>query len=213
MTGPVTVIGLVQGGVVLEDIRTTVPQRMAIQIPAHLAERSRSLADALQQRQIMRLGGPTVVNEVPAPLSPSLRGRGIPPQGPTAVTRAERPQLVSAAERELLVLELEASREECRRLQGLNEALHGTLQLMGQQLSQIQATLDALVMRRTDVLPTSHGLNASDLVPSKNDLVPHFIPRTTLGAAEVRINAAETASVSKVDEAVAALRSLRGKSA
>lgn len=208
MTGPVTVVGLVQGGCLLEDIRTTVPQRTAIQIPAHLAERSHSLVDALQQRRVMRLGGPAIVKEAPAQLNTSLRGRGIAPL--VANTRHEPPPLPAPAEeRELLVLELEASREECRRLQALNEALQSTLHAMSDHLGRIQRTLETL---------SSHGIPAR--IPARvgggprgDAGIPQFIPPTTLEVAEVRITPSESTSASNVDEAVAALRSLRGRSA
>lgn len=207
MTGPVTVIGLVQGGCLLEDIRITVPQRMAIQIPAHLAERSQSLVDALQQRRVMRLGTPAVVKEVTAQLNTNLRGRGIAPQ--VANTRHEVAPAVASDERELLVLELEASRAECRRLQALNESLQATLQTMTQQLGSIQRAVEALDLRAPSQPRQPRAEGASRAVVA----VPHFIPPTTLDVAEVRINPSETTSTSNVDDAVAALRSLRGKPA
>jgi hypothetical protein len=210
LTGPVTVIGLVQGGCLLEDIRITVPQRMAIQIPAHLAERSQSLVDALQQRRVMRLGTPAVVKEVSAQLNTSLRGRGISPQ--VANMRHDPAPVAPSDERELLVLELEASREECRRLQALNEALQVTLQTMTQQLGKIQHAVEALSYG-TGQSPAQQQQSLGRGSPRVVGAVPHFIPPTTLEVAEVRINPSETTSTSNVDEALAALRSLRGKSA
>lgn len=210
MTGPVTVIGLVQGGYLLEDIRVTVPQRMAIQIPAHLAERSQSLVDALQQRRVMRLGTPAVVKEVAPQLNTSLRGRGIAPQ--VANTKHEPASTTPSEERELLVLALEASREDCRRLQALNESLQATLHTMTQQLGKIQRAVETLSYRPYGAgpLPTPQpGRGGARM----EGAVPHFIPATTLEAAEVRINPSESTLTSNVDEAVAALRSLRGKSA
>jgi hypothetical protein len=210
------VIGLVQGGCLLEDIRVTVPQRMALQIPAHLAERSQSLVEALQARRVMRLGSPAVVREVPAQLSTSLRGRGIAPQ--VSPPRHEpRPAGPPEEERELLVLALEASREDCRRLEALNEALQGTLQSLTHQLLHIQEGVDSLVRSRAapGALPVPQPLRAfgGGGGQRKAEAVPHFIPPTTLEAAEVRINPAESTSTTNVDEAVAALRSLRGKPA
>ena len=209
MTGPVTVIGLVQGGCHLEDIRTTVPHRIAIQIPAHLAERSQSLVEALQQRQVMRLGSATVVaKDLPSTqLNTSLRGRGIAPQVTGGGPRPEIAMPSPSDEREMLVLELEASRAECRRLQVLNESLQSNINTMVQQLGVIQRTLEALALRQGPLSPPpfSGGLPQSDVG------IPRYIPSTTLEAAEVRITAAESTSTSNVDEAVAALRTLRGK--
>jgi hypothetical protein len=154
----------------------------------------------------MRLGSPVVVKEVPAQLNTSLRGRGIAPQ--VANTRREPSLPAPSEERELLVLELEASREECRRQQTLNESLQATLNIMAQQLGKIQRAVETLTRRPGS--PQSPWVGAG---PRTAEAVPHFIPQTTLEVAEVRINPSESTSTSNVDEAVAALRSLRGKSA
>jgi len=210
LTGPITVLGLLQGGCYLEDIRTTVPHRMSIQIPPHLAERSQSLVEALHRRQVMRLGSSTsVVKETPVQLNTSLRGRGIaPPQGASTV-RLETPAPAAADERELLALELEATRAECRRLQALNDALQAAVSTMTEQLGQIRQAIETLAQRA----PVA-GLPLPAPRAMRGDAgVSHYIPATTLEAAEVRITPSEATVTSNVDHAVAALRSLRGKSA
>jgi hypothetical protein len=192
-----------------------------IQIPAHLAERSQDLVEALQQRRVMRLGsvmgsgtGGMVMKQESVPqLNPSLRGRGIAPFVPAPKADVV-PSTASWGEREALVVELEASREECRRLQALNEALQGTLTTMTEQLWNIQRAVETLTLRQGPV-PQPPQFRAPWIGgPARTAAaVPHFIPPTTLEAAEVRINPREGTSISNLDEAVAALRSLRGKSA
>lgn len=206
--GAVTVVGLVRGGLLLEDIRVTVPERVAIQIPAHLAERSRSLREALEQRRVMKLGSVPVATDTVSHLATALRGRGIAP----VVSARQEPAAASSDDRELLVLELEASREECRRLRAKNDALQGTLEALAGQLVKIQQGVDTLLQRQPGLV-AAPPLSWNEGQRSATAAVPHYIPATTLEVAEVRINPTESRSVSNVDAAVAALRSLRGKSA
>lgn len=207
MTAAVTVLGLVQGGYLLEDIRTVVPHRMAIQIPGHLAERSQDLLVAIQQQRVMKLGAaPATVGREP-PLNPALRGRGIAPHHLSPVAKVDPVGLTWTQERTALLTELEASQQQCQRLQGLNEQLQGVVAGMSTQLAEIQRTLEMLVRTGLPAAPLTSRVSPVDMT------VPQFIPSTATDAAEVRINLTEKATTSNVEEARAALRTLRGRSA
>lgn len=203
-----TVVGLVPDGYVIEDIRTTIPYRIAVQIPANLVTRSRHLTDALQQQRVMQLGTPTVAAP---PLAPILRGRGIAPHHTRPV--APPPAPAPWPPQEVLERELEASRAQCAYLQGINETLQVTLTNMTAQLAQIQMTLESFGSRQ--VFPTAATLSGRAQTSAEpsflDEAIPHFIPETSSAAAEVRISLPETATETNVDEALAALRALRGK--
>lgn len=209
MTAAVTVLGLVQGGHLLPDIRTVVPHRTAIQIPGHLAERSQDLVMAIQQQWVMKLGVASAGSgkEAPPSLNPALRGRGIAPHhARPGALKADLPMGGWPREREALLTELELSRQQCQHQSSVNQRLQDTLAGLTAQLAEIQRSIDALARRR-DVGSVIAPVTLVD------DSVPQFIPSTSLDAAEVCINVTERASTSNVDEARAALRSLRGRPA
>lgn len=215
MSGGVTVIGLTPGIFLIEDIRVSVPFQTAVQIPAHLAQRSRNLGEALHQQRVMKLGNalpPPAAATAPVtpPLAPILRGRGIAPHNPVA-TRAPDASAWQR-EREALLRELEASRSQGQQLLGVNEALQSALTAMGGQLSQIQQTLSGMKSdgvqegRAARVRTQSAPVDAD---PAVDDSVPLFIPPTTQDTAEVRISIPENTSESDLSGARGALRSLR----
>src|SRR5262245_26758589 len=149
MSGGVTVIGLTPGAYVIEDIRVSVPYQTAVQIPAHVAQRSRNLGEAIQQQRIMQLGNALPLPAPPPepvipPLAPILRGRGIAPHKPVNVQRATPGDTSWHQEREALLRELGTSRAHGEQLQGINEGLQASLTNMANQLSQIQQTLAGL---------------------------------------------------------------------
>lgn len=215
MSGGITVIGLTPGAFMIEDIRTSVPFQTAIQIPAHLAQRSRHLGEALQQQRIMQLGNtlPVAVSPKEPPLAPILRGRGIALHTPIATKQAEVGPW--PREREALLRELELSRTQCLQLQGMNETLQVTLTSMADQLTRIQRTLDGLsptqaaAPGRTVAVPVV--VNTPPPTSFLDEAVPHFILPTTQGAAEVRISIPEGTSTSDLTDVRGALRTLRGK--
>lgn len=214
MKGGVTVIGLTPGSFTIEDIKVTVPFQTAVQIPAHLAQRSRNLGEAIHQQRVMQLGNalpaPVVPHQAP-PLTPILRGRGIAPHNPVGVRQGDGSW---QREREGLLRELEVSRSHGTQLQGINEALQAALEDMSSKLSQIQQTLSGMGAA-TAVGTSTARQDVTRLEPTRTALeddVPMFIPPTTDGAAEVRISIPETTSESDLSDARGALRSLRGKS-
>lgn len=215
MSGGVTVIGLTPGIFLIEDIRVSVPFQTAVQIPAHLAQRSRNLGEALHQQRVMKLGNTLPLPAAAAvpltpPLAPILRGRGIAPHSPVAA----RPPDASSTwqrEREALLRELEASRSQGQQLLGVNEALQSALTAMGGQLTQIQQTLAGMKMEGVQEGRAARARAQSvavDAEPAVDDSVPLFIPPTTEDAAEVRISIPENTS-EDLSGARGALRSLR----
>lgn len=214
MSGGVTVIGLTPGTCVIEDIRISVPYQTAVQIPAHLAQRSRHLGEAIQQQRVMQLGNALPLPAPPAkapPLAPILRGRGIAPHNPVGTRQTG--VATSDREREAMERELEASRAHGKQLEGINEALQVALTNMTGQLNQIQQTLSGLSLAQSAAPAAVKATAAfpSRSEPAMDDSIPHFIPATTQEAAEVRISIPETTSDSDLSGARGALRSLRKK--
>lgn len=213
MSGGVTVIGLTPGACVIEDIRISVPYQTAVQIPAHLAQRSRHLGEAIQQQRVMQLGNalplPAAQAKIP-PLTPILRGRGIAPHNPVGTRQAESANPWER-ERESVLRELSASQAQSRQLEGINDALQVALTNMASQMREIQQTLSGLSLSQS-VVPMARAAPAvSTSSPVLDDSTPHFIPATTQEAAEVRISIPETTSDSDLSGARGALRSLRRK--
>lgn len=209
MSGGVTVIGLTPGVFVLEDIRVNIPYQTAVQIPAHLARRSRCLGEALHQKRVMQLGNALplpVSSQRPStpPLAPILRGRGIAPHAPLKTGTPQQ-------DRDALLRELALSRSNGQQLHGINEALQAALAAMGDQLSQIQQTLAGMksgqIQEAKPFAPRPSAPVSAE--PSFDDSIPHFIPPTTREAAEVRISIPETTSESDLAGARSALKSLR----
>lgn len=208
----ITVVGLVPGGYTIEDIRVSVPHHEAVQIPAHLVDRSKSLIEALQGQRIMQLGGPlpaAPAQRDPPVLAPPLRGRGIAPHNPVA---QRQDTATWPRERDALVRELEASRAQSLQLQAVNQTLQETLTNMAAQLTLIQKAVTDLSAGRESVpmrLPSLRPRQPEPTPTFLDEAVPHFIPATAGAVAEVRISVPESTSDSDLTEARGALRSLR----
>jgi hypothetical protein len=205
MSGGMTVIGLTPGIFLIEDIRVSVPYQTAVQIPAHLVQRSRHLGEALHHQRIMKLGNALplpAAATAPAlpPLAPILRGRGIAPHNPVTTRAPVAPAWPQ--EREALLREMDAS----------NEAFQAALTAMSSQLSQIQQTLANMkggqVQEASPAGPRTRTASV-EAEPAFDDSIPLFIPPTTQEAAEVRISLPESTSDSDLSGARGALRSLR----
>jgi len=214
MSGGVTVIGLTPGSFTIEDIRIAVPYQTAVQIPAHLAQRSRNLGEAIQLQKIMQLGNalPLPAPQAKAPaLAPILRGRGIAPHSPVSTQQAGVAAGSWSREREALLRELQGSKVHGEQLQGINQALQAALAQMTDKLNQIQLTLTELGSAPAREAPAGGAPASAAKQELLDEAPPHFIPATSEQAAEVRINIPETTSGSDLTDARGALRNLRNK--
>lgn len=211
MTG-VTIIGLVSGQHTIEDIRVDVPYQVAVRIPADLAQRSRDLSEALQQKKVMRLSGAL-------PMGAVLSGGGMVPRA--GAPRMLAPQVASRddsglkTENAQLRQELEALREKERRLnqenhglQAINEGLQTTLSLMSGQLESIRGILEEL--RKQGIVVAATG--APVRVATVNDVdgsAPLFIPSVKREDAVVNIKVEGQEGTADVSASRQALKKLR----
>lgn len=217
MSYGVTVIGLVSGSHIIEDIRVTVPYQVAVQITPEMANRSRDLSRDIQEKKLLQVRGALPAGAV-------LRGNGAVPR-PAAPLSLPRKTGTEADTVELqklraqvaqLTLELEASAEREARLKGsesqlqaLNLGLQTTLTAMSGQLQAIQGALEDLKMQGIQVsaLP---GLGGSFTNLVKDD-APLFIPET-FKKEDVKVTIEvreETSNSSDISASRSALRNLR----
>lgn len=215
----ITVVGLVSGSHIIEDIRITVPYQVAVQISSEMAHRSRDLARDIQDKKVLQVRGAL-------PAGAAFRGNGAVPRpaAPLSIARPVVTEVDVTEMRELkaqvarlnlelsLALEREAqlkARE--AQLQTLNLGLQTTLTAMSGQLQSIQGLLEELKKQGIQVahLPGLGGGFASVL--GEGDEAPRFIPESfRKDDAKVNIQVREeTTDAAGISSARSALRNLR----
>jgi hypothetical protein len=217
MSYGVTVIGLVSGSHIIEDIRVTVPYQVAVQIAPELAHRSRDLTKDIQDKKVLQVRGALPAGAV-------LRGHGAVPRpaAPLSVPRkvvteadlSEMQELRSQNARLHLELSQALERETQLKqretqLQTLNLGLQTTLTSMSGQLQAIQGLLEELKKQGVQVAAMP-GLAGGFTSLGEND-APLFIPESfKKDDAKVNIQVkGETTDSAGISESRSALRNLR----
>lgn len=209
----VMVIGLVAGEHTIEDIKVDVPHRVAVQIPGHLAQRSRDLQEAIQAKKILKLSG-----SLP---SGAVMRAGVPVQRSGAARPpAARPEVASGdqslkTENARLFRELEdfkgRERNYLLQIEGLNtlnQGMQTTMTAMSGQLTAIQGVLEDLRKQGIHVsaLPSSAAVAK---VSEVDGSAPMFITSVKNEDAKVNIKVTEQESQTDISASRAALKSLR----
>lgn len=215
MMNGITVIGLVSGSHIIEDIRVTVPYQVAVQISAEMAHRSRDLGQDIQNKKVLQIRGALPAGAVfrgggavPRPAAP-FSGRKMPLATETNVSELRdlkaqiarlHQELAASQEKE------EASKAREEKLQTLNFGLQTTLATMSGQLQAIQSVLEDLKKQGIQVaaVPGIQSFVRGD------DDAPIFIPDTFKDNSKVNIQVKETTAASSgVSNARSALKNLR----
>lgn len=219
MMNGITVIGLVSGSHIIEDIRVTVPYQVAVQISAEMAHRSRDLGQDIQNKKVLQIRGALPAGAVfrgggavpvPRPAAP-FSGRKMPVTTETNLSelRELKAQIARLNQELAASQEKEASskaREE--QLQGLNIGLQTTLATMSGQLQSIQVILEDLKKQGVQI---SHipGVSPNAFTRLDDD-APIFIPDTFKDTSKANIRVKETTTTSSgVSSARSALKNLR----
>lgn len=192
MSASITLIGLVAETHYVEDIRTHIPYRTAVQVPAELAHRSRDLKHALQERHVMQLGNVLPAGSVYRGTG-AVQGSGNPNPVPSPGSAAKEPEQVEKA----VPIQIPAPEPD--------GAVLTLLATMAGQLAAIQKTLATLKLQGGVAASTRSDLFSGE--------VPMFIPDRIRGeASEVSISVPESKVEADLSGARGALRALRGKS-
>ena len=205
----ITVIGMVSGTHIIEDIRVTVPFRVAVQISAEQANWSRDLKKDLQEKRIVQIQGALPAGAV-------FRGHGAVPRAAAPINGKRRQTFTEVNTVELqgykdeivqLKQELEASKEKAAQLQSLNLGLQTTLTTMSTQLQSIQTLLQELKKQGIQVtaVPGTPGVSVS-----VDEDVPLFIPESfKKEGAKINISVEEKAQETNLSSSRDALKKLR----
>lgn len=198
MVGGLTVVGIVTGTHVLEDIQVAVPHRVAVYIPAEQALRSKDLYRALGQGRIFKLDG----GFRSAPM-------GTPPPSPSNELQLRNDELEKENHR--LRQDLGASERRNQGLQQALEALHGQLDAILNVLGRIESKDPVpLVLAQGQLVAASAQSKAAAVGVVGGD-APAFVPDNIKPAdAEVRIKVETSSSkATNVADAASKLRELR----
>lgn len=213
----ITVIGLVSGSHIIEDIRVTVPYQVAVQIPAEMAHRSRDLAQDIQDKKVLQIRGALPAGAVfrgagavPRPSAP-FNGRKMPLTTETNVSEVrELKAQVARLNQELAASQEREAKHKAREseLQTLNVGLQTTLGTMSTQLQSIQGILEDLKKQGIHVSQVSTA--APNAFSRLDDDAPIFIPESFKDSSKVNIQVKEqTASSSDISQVRSALKNLR----
>lgn len=193
VAGEIVVVGVITGTHIIEDIGIAVPHKVAVNISAELALRSKDLHRGIQQGKIFMLDGGSGIRAATTPTSDHNR---------VAQLEAENARLKQELDAEKL------------RNQGLQDVLAG----FGAQLQGLNVTLGRLGDRPPQGIqmhgsvPMALGTVAPEAAPGVvGGEVPTFLPeRIRPDAAESQIRPAmETAEKSNVTSAASKLRELK----
>lgn len=214
MSYGVTVIGLVSGSHIIEDIRVTVPYQVAVQISPDQAHRSRDLAQDILDKKVLQIRGALPAGAVlrgngavPRPAAPLSVPRKVVTEVDSAELQRLKTQVAQLSQDLSQSLEREAqlkARE--AQLQGLNVGLQTTLTTMAGQLQAIQGVLEDLKRQGIQVAHLPAGTNAFTAL----DDAPRFIPDSFKDDnTKVNIQVKEETANSDVLASRNALRNLR----
>lgn len=210
--GGMTVVGMVTGTHIIEDLRITVPYRVAVTIAAEDVLRSRDLQIALQQKKIFplqnNLGGLKVRGHpqpraVPPPVTPTTIVAEADPRALDALTASQddlRRAIASSEEHNAkLEAALEASQSE-------KAEIKGALETTTQQFSEVMEAIKGL--QAGGGVVSAAGTSGSEVVGGD---VPTYIPDVIKPKnADARISVKEEASTAtSVDGSANKLRELR----
>jgi len=209
--GGMTVVGMVTGTHVIEDLKIAVPYRVAVTIAAEDVLRSRDLQIALQQKKIFplqnNLGGLKVRGHPPPRAVP-------PPVTPTTVLAETDPRALNV---------LEASQNDLRQVIATQDArnakLEAALRASQSEKDEIKGALETTTQQFTEVMAAIKGLQAGGGVvtgqASSTGVVggeaPTYIPDVIKPKnADARISVKEEASTAaSVEGSANKLRELR----
>jgi hypothetical protein len=210
----ITVVGLVSGMHVIEDIRVAVPYKVAVQIPAEQAHRSRDLIQDTQDKKILQIQGALPAGAV-------IRASGVVPRLATPA-QSRPPGASEAAVGELrdlraevsrLNLELAASKPRELQLetlnaglQTLNAGLQTTLTTMSSQLEAIQGLLVELKKAGITVAGFPSGAVPGGI--HMDESIPRFIPES-FKRDDVKINIQVEGQESQSSDVSSALKALK----
>jgi hypothetical protein len=197
----ITVVGLDKEGVYLEDVRITIPYRVAVAIPPHMVK-SRELADAINQRRVFQLQGSLPAGAV-------FRGTGAVPRAGAPAPAAPRrtPAKGPDPESQSLKAENVKLRQELAEAKALNQGLQTTLTAMSGQLTAIQGVLEDLKKQGIQV----QAVTGTPRVAGVDDDVPMFIPPVKRDDVTANFTVAGQESGTDLDATKSALKALRGK--
>lgn len=201
--GGITVVGIVTGGHVIQDINTPVPHRVAVTIPADQVLKSKDLYRSLQQGKIFQLDGGMIA---PDP------GETMPPND------------VQAKENERLRRQLADAKAQLAEAQAENKALRTVLERLEGQISAIASAAAApnnTVAMQTEIITavlekigrgnTLVGAPATEAVGGE---VPTYMPDHITPEAEANITIEDEATETRsVSDAASRLRKLRQQQA
>lgn len=204
----ITVVGLIEEGIYIEDIRVQVPYRVAVNIHGNLVKSSRDLAAAINQKRVFQLSG--VI-----PPGTAFRNTGAVPTKAAAapVVRATDDVKMRALETQIEALisenarlrkDLQAAQSQAAQSQAALDINQTLLQLTG-RLDSIQGALGGL--HKTS--PASEGRPQAK--SGVEDDVPLFIPSVKRDDAKVNINVEGSTSEADISGTKSALKALRGK--
>jgi hypothetical protein len=200
----ITVVGLDKDGVYLEDVRISIPHRVAVTIPPQFIK-SRELADAINQRRVFQLQGSLPPGAV-------FRGTGaVPRAGAPAPAPVHRPvHNTPDSESPSLKTENAKLQQELAEQKALNLGLQTTLAAMSGQLTAIQGVLEDLKERGISVQTVSGGLPIGPKTDVEDD-VPFFIPSVKRDDVSARFTVQGQESGTDLDASKNALKALRKK--
>jgi len=199
MVGGLTVVGIVTGTHVLEDIQVAVPHRVAVYIPAEQALRSKDLYRALGQGRIFKLDG----GFRSAPVGAS------PPPTPSNELQLRNDEL--ERENQRLRQDLGASERRNQGLQQALEALHGQLDAILNVLGRIESKDPVPLVLAQGQLVAASAQSKAAVVGVVGGDAPAFVPDSIKPAdAEVRIQVETSSSkATNVASAASKLREFR----
>lgn len=194
----ITVVGLVEPSVLLEDIGVTVPCHVAVNLnPGQM--QSKSLAAALSNRKVLRLSGALPSGSV-------FRGLvANPPRSAVGSTAQPQPSAVSTANQELLD-ENERLRKEVQALKEQVLFLQKREAAIPAQLAEIQSLL-----KNAQFSGGSVQIQAPQQRASVDDDIPLFIPSTRRDDAVTKMSVSEHETSADLGASKQALKGLRKK--
>lgn len=199
MSGDITIVGLVMGTHVIEDIQCSVPQGVQVTIPAEVAHLSKDLWRALSQGQVFRLSsGPASVFRNPAaPPSEPIVPQPPPPLPQAPVSPPVQLQDIIRQQQNIIRQQQDENRE-------MRQALANQTLVLTQILGAIQQgtpTTSASVPRPTTVRPAPEQ-DAPTFIPSE------IRPKDVRTRIEAKSDEKQADAVS---DAASRLRILRGQ--